>query len=63
MAKVPGLILALSEESLWQELRSDRYTTPILRAWVPWLLERLKEDGGLAEADGGRLQRGAAGGR
>jgi hypothetical protein len=49
VAKVTGLILALSEESLWRELRSDRFTTPILRRWVPWLMARLVEAGGLAK--------------
>lgn len=51
VAKMDGLILALSEETLWRELRTDRYTTPILRQWVPWLMERLLETGGLVKPE------------
>src|SRR5262249_41766789 len=47
LAKADGLRPVLSEEALWQELRSERYTTPLLRSWVPWLMEELKERKGL----------------
>ncbi len=31
IARVPGFLPVLSEESLWQELRGERFTTPLLR--------------------------------
>lgn len=43
VAKRPGLILPVSEELVWQELSSERYTTPILRSWVGPLIEWLTE--------------------
>jgi hypothetical protein len=46
-ARVEGLLPVLSEEALWQELRGERFTTPLLRSWVPWLLQRMLERGGL----------------
>ena len=44
VAKHKGLLAALSDEALWQELRSERYTTPLLRSWVPWLREQMVEE-------------------
>ena len=46
----PGVLRAVSEEALWWELRSQRYTTPVLRPWVAWLRGRLHEEGMLREA-------------
>ncbi len=45
VAENPCLLAKADEASLWRRLRSDVYTTPILRAWMPWLsaeLSRLK---------------------
>ena len=47
VAKHKGLLPAVSDEALWQELRSERYTTPLLRSWVPWLGEQMVEEGHL----------------
>ncbi len=47
VAKHKGLLPAVSDEALWQELRSERYTTPILRSWTPWLREQMVEEGHL----------------
>lgn len=47
VAKAAGLMTAFSEEALWNELRSERYTTPVLRHWVPWIMTKLKETYGL----------------
>jgi len=44
IAKYPGLLPVVSDESLWQELRSERHTTPLLRSWVPWLKEQMLEE-------------------
>jgi hypothetical protein len=35
----------VTEESLWQKLRSPLFTTPLLREWVPWLMQNLIADG------------------
>jgi hypothetical protein len=47
VAKQDGLLLTLSDESLWIELRKPRFTTPLLREWVPWLMTRLEAGGHL----------------
>jgi hypothetical protein len=44
VAKTPGLLLSMDEASVWRELRSERYTTPILREWVMYLIRKLKDD-------------------
>ena len=35
------LMLDYSEDSLWAVLRSDKFTTPILRSWVPAIRKHL----------------------
>ena len=47
IAKSPGLLLNASEECLWQELKHERFETPLLRSWVPYLRERLIQEGKL----------------
>jgi hypothetical protein len=41
VAKSELLLPEVSEDCLWQQLRSERFTTPLLRSWLPWLMERL----------------------
>jgi len=43
VAKTPGLMPVLSESAVWTELRSERFTTPLLRGWVPWLMQELED--------------------
>jgi hypothetical protein len=43
IAKHQGLLLNASEECLWQDLKHERFETPLLRSWVPYLRERLIE--------------------
>jgi SNF2 family DNA or RNA helicase len=43
LARQEGLMPVLSEEAVWQEFRSERYTTPILREWVMPLMEAMIE--------------------
>lgn len=38
LAQIPGLMPKLSDDHLWAELAGPRYTTPLLRRWVPWLI-------------------------
>lgn len=37
----PGFIVYLDPESLWQKLKTDAFTTPLLREWMPWLTQQL----------------------
>jgi hypothetical protein len=41
VADTPGLLMSLDEESVWQALLADRFTTPLLREWMPYLVEQL----------------------
>jgi len=53
-AKVPGLLNDISDAALWRELMGERFTTRMLRSWVPWLREKLREENLLVETDGVR---------
>jgi hypothetical protein len=33
----PGFLLNDSDDALWQELKQERFTTPLLRAWLPYV--------------------------
>jgi hypothetical protein len=50
MTRAPGFLPSMAEEHVWQELMSNRFTTPMLRAWVPWIARTLKAQGLLLEA-------------
>jgi hypothetical protein len=52
VTRSPGFLTSISEEALWQELTSTRFTTPLLRSWMPWLTERLVDHELLVEAYG-----------
>lgn len=39
----PGLLLSDDDETLWQELSGERFTTPLLRSWVPYIRGKLVE--------------------
>lgn len=43
VTKRDGFIPCVSPEALWQEVSSPRHTTPVLRAWSPWLYQKLKD--------------------
>lgn len=43
-----NLLPVETDESVWQMLMSDAYTTPLLRSWAPWLVAELRERGHLA---------------
>lgn len=45
----PAFILNCTDETLWQLLRSDKYTTPLLKSWTPAIREALVEVGGLRQ--------------
>jgi hypothetical protein len=44
-----GFLPVLTEKSLWQQLRGEPFTTPLLREWTPWLYRTMKERGLLTE--------------
>lgn len=52
VAKIPGLMPNISDDLLWAELAGPRYTTPLLRSWVPWLKAAMIRSGGIVIADG-----------
>jgi len=52
LAKIPGLMPNISDDHLWTELISPRYTTPLLRSWIPWLKRIMAQGGGIVVADG-----------
>lgn len=41
-AEAPEFVSCMDEESIWRELTGDRYTTPLLRHWLPRLIIELK---------------------
>ncbi|MGA2069504.1 MAG: hypothetical protein ABSG86_31420 [Thermoguttaceae bacterium] len=52
LAKIPGLMPDMSDDHLWAELTGPRYTTPLLRAWIPWLKSAMSDGGGIVVANG-----------
>jgi len=50
ITKAPGFMMSVTEESLWQELNSTRFTTPVLREWVPYIEKKLRECNRLEDA-------------
>lgn len=54
LAKIPGLMPDMSDDHLWAELTGPRYTTPLLRAWIPRIKETMVSSGGIILANGFR---------
>ena len=52
LAKIPGLMPNTSDDHLWSELTGPRYTTPLLRSWIPWLKEAMAKDGRIIVGEG-----------
>jgi hypothetical protein len=50
LARMDGFMKVVTPESLWQELNHVRFTTPILREWLPYLEKELRERSRLEEA-------------
>ncbi len=42
VAKLPGLLPVYTADALFHELKTDRFTTPVLREWMPDLEAELK---------------------
>src|ERR1043165_8480584 len=45
LGKREGFMPVMTEETIWQLLQKDQFTTPLLREWVPWLLQTMKKQG------------------
>jgi hypothetical protein len=52
VSKRKGLLTNLDEAAVWSELRSERFTTPLLRQWAPYVVGQLKERELLNQLDG-----------
>ena len=50
LTRMPGFMKVVTPESLWQELNQGRFTTPIIRPWMPYIETRLRDDELLEDA-------------
>lgn len=41
VARTPGLMLDATDLALWHQLKDPRYTTPVLRSWLPYIRQEL----------------------
>lgn len=52
LSRSAGFMRVMSNDSLWQQLKSPRYTTPVLKEWVPWIEKKLRQLNLLEDAFG-----------
>jgi hypothetical protein len=52
ISKRKGLLTCMDEARVWAELRSERFSTPLLRAWAPYIVAQLTERGLLERLEG-----------
>ena len=45
ISHMEGFMPVVDDTAIWSELKSDRYTTPILREWMPYIKEQLEGRG------------------
>lgn len=50
LTKAVGFLPGATEAHLWKELMGSRYSTPLLREWMPWLMTELERRGLLVHA-------------
>jgi hypothetical protein len=50
LSKSPGFMVSVTRDALWAELRSPRFTTPVLPEWVEYLEKDLRQMGHLQDA-------------
>lgn len=43
VARRDGFLPVLNEETVWQLLQKEPFTTPLLRSWAPWLYREMTE--------------------
>jgi hypothetical protein len=51
VCRMQGLLLNDSDAALWKELKHERYRTPLLRSWMPFLRTELEMAGCLQRCD------------
>ena len=49
LAQREGFMPIMTEASLWQQLQGDKFTTPLLKEWVPWMYTEMKKCGMIVE--------------
>src|ERR1043166_2120914 len=49
LAKREGFMPVMTEDTVWQQLQGERFTTPLLREWVSWLYRTMQARGDLVE--------------
>lgn len=54
----PSFLVHMTPESVWEQLRSKRFTTPLLEQWLPWITRKLIEHRGLQACRCFRMQSG-----
>ena len=52
LAKIPGIMPDMTDDHLWAGLTGPRYTTPLLRSWIPWLKEVMIQGGSIVATEG-----------
>jgi hypothetical protein len=50
LTRAPGFMRVVSPNSLWHELQKDRFTTPLMPEWMPYIEAKLREKEYLTEA-------------
>lgn len=50
ITKAPGFMRIVTDETIWQELTDNRFSTPVLREWVPYISRQMRERDILEEA-------------
>jgi hypothetical protein len=58
LAKREGFLPVVSDETVWQHLQSHRFTTPLIREWVPWLCREMTKKEIIAPLTQGGCQAG-----
>jgi hypothetical protein len=50
ITKAPSFMKIVNDETIWQELTDTRFTTPVLRDWVPYIAKQMRSQDILEEA-------------
>lgn len=48
IAKTEGFIPAWDTNALWNELRKERFSTPVIKPWMPWIKQQIEEHGSIS---------------
>ncbi len=49
LAERDGFMPVVTDETLWRLLQGPRFTTPLLRQWVPWLGQEMRKNGAIVQ--------------